>query len=254
VKNLHLAIILFSLTFATQACLHEPVSVQGGGEMQVLLHVTGGFAGADYVVLLDGEARELVGVSCVNLCDFDDGETLRSLTAEQVEYVWALFQEAGIYALDGEDFGVQCCDQFHFDLDYRDGEGRSRVSGSSEALPQDLKIAIATIQGMVSGTLPVIVNFGTNPELWPGDAFQIQDAVVSGHALQVTLSYGGGCRFDDPCDAWITRVFTFDLIPMKLAYQGSYGVGEPGKTTLILLLEDPMLASPQGARWLEYIF
>jgi hypothetical protein len=282
VKNLHLAIILFSLTFATQACLHEPVSVQGGGEMQVLLHVTGGFAGADYVVLLDGEARELVGVSCVNLCDFDDGETLRSLTAEQVEYVWALFQEAGIYALDGEDFGVQCCDQFHFDLDYRDGEGRSRVIGSSEALPQDLKIAIATIQGMVSGTLPVIVNFGTNPELWPGDAFQIQDAVVSGHALQVTLSYGGGCRthdvklvawggwmesnpvqvrlfishedFDDPCDAWITRVFTFDLIPMKLAYQGSYGVGEPGKTTLILLLEDPMLASPQGARWLEYIF
>ena len=60
--------------------------------------------------------------------------------------------------------------------------------------------------------------------------------------------------FDDPCDAWITREFSFDLIPLKIAYQASYGVSEPGKTTLILLLEDPLLASPQGARRLEYVF
>jgi hypothetical protein len=269
-------------TLLSQACLNDPVTVSGGGEMRIRLHVTGGFAGADYVVILDGTSRALIGESCVSLCDFAGGEILQSLASEQVDYVWALFQEADIHALNGEDFGVQCCDQFHFDVDYRDRRGRSFVGGSSEALPQDLKVAVATLQGMVSGTLPIIVNFDTNPGSWPGDAFQIQDAEVAGHTLQVRLSYGGGCRthdvkavawggwmesmpvqvrlflshedFDDPCDAWITRDFTFDLVPLKLAYQASYGAGEPGQTTLILLLADPMLASPEGARRLEYRF
>ncbi len=264
------------------ACFQDPVSVSDGGEMEIRLHVTGGFAGADYVVFLNGATGSLVGESCVNFCDFDQGELLQSLTPEQVDYVWSLFQEAHIHALDGEDFGNQCCDQFHFDVEYRDAIGRSTVKGSSEVLPQGLKVAVTTLQGMASGTLPVIVNFDTNPASWPQDPFQIQEAVVSGHTLQVRLSYGGGCRlhdvkmvawggwmesspvqvrlflshedFDDPCDAWVTRDFTFDLVPLKLAYQGSYGVAEPGKTTLILLLADPLLASPQGARWLEYRF
>jgi hypothetical protein len=248
----------------------------------IRLHVSGGFAGADYTVVLDGKARTLTGESCVSLCDFSEGEILQSLTVGQVDYVWALFQEANILALDGIDFGEQCCDQFHFDVEYRDPRGRSSVRGSSEALPRDLRVAVATLQGMVAGTLPIIVDFATDPTSWPGDPFQIQDAAVAGHMLQVRLSYGGGCRthdvkavawngwmesnpvqvrvflshedFDDPCDAWITRDYQFDLIPLKLAYQASYGVGEPGQTTLVILLADPMIAGPQGARWLEYRF
>jgi len=31
-------------------------------------------------------------------------------------------------------------------------------------------------------------------------------------------------------------------------------VGEPGKTTVVLLLEDPLLMNPLGARRLEYVF
>jgi len=218
----------------------------------------------------------------VRLCDFSVGETLQTLTAEQVDYVWSLFRDADVHAFDGEDFGVECCDQFHFDLDYRDSRGRSRVLGSSEALPLELRSAVSTVVGMVSGIIPLIVNFGTTPASWPGDAFRIEEATISGHSLELVLSYGGGCRlhdvkavawggwmesdpvqvklflshedFDDPCDAWITREFSFDLVPLKTAYEGSYGVGEPDKTTLVLLLEDPMLASPQGARRLEYRF
>ena len=276
------ALILSVFFLLLQACIQDPVSVSGGGEMEIRLHVTGGFAGADYVVFLDGASSSLVGESCVNFCDFTDGEVLQSLTPERVDYIWTLFQEANIHALDGEDFGVQCCDQFHFDVEYRDPWGWSRVRGSSELLPQGLKVALGTLQGMVSGTLPVIVNFDTNPASWPQDPFQIQEAVVSGHTLQIRLSYGGGCRahdvkavawggwmesypvqvrlflshedFDDPCDAWVTRDLSLDLVPLKIAYQVSYGVSEPGETTLILLLADPMLASPQGARWLEYQF
>jgi hypothetical protein len=250
--------------------------------MEIRLHVTGGFAGADYTVVLKGGRRTLVGEACIAFCDFEPGEVLRNLTREQIDYVWTLFEQANILALDGEDFGTQCCDQFHFDLEYSDPRGRSRVKGSSELLPQALKNAVSSLMGMVDGTLPIIVAFDTNPASWPRDAFQIGDAQVVGHALQTRLSYGGGCMthdvkavawggwmesfpvqvrlflshedFDDPCDAWITRDFTFDLVPLKLAYQEAYGVAEPGKTKLILLLDDPQLASPQGARVLEYIF
>jgi hypothetical protein len=270
------------LCILVQGCIQDPVSVSGGGQMEVRLRMTGGIAGADYTVLLDGKERRLVGESCVHLCDFEDGETLASLTSEQVDHVWTLFREAGILALDGEDFGVQCCDQFYFEVEFRDSEGTSRVEGSSEVLPQDLRAAVVTLQSLVFGVLPVIVNFSTDPWAWPQDPFQIEEAAVSGHRLQLRLSYGGGCRadavhvvawggwmesfpvqvrlfvahedFDDPCDAWITRDFEFDLIPLKLAYEASYGTGEPGKTTLILLLADPMLAGPLGARWLEYHF
>jgi hypothetical protein len=89
-----------------------------------------------------------------------------------VDYVWGLFREAHIHALDGEDFGVQCCDQLHFDVEYRVAGGRSRVRGSSEVLPQGLKVAVTTIQGMVSGTLPVIVNLSRTeaPGLSPSRA------------------------------------------------------------------------------------
>jgi len=282
VKKLAPVLVVSILSLLIQACIEDPVSVPDGGKMEVRLHVTGGFAGADYVVFLDGASRSLVGESCVSLCDFAEGEVLQSLTPDQVDYVWAQFQEANIHALDGEDFGVQCCDQFHFDVEYQDSRGRSRVQGSSEVLPQDLKVAVGTLMGMVSGTLPVIVDFDTTPASWPQDPFQIEEASVTGHTLHISLSYGGGCRahdvktvawggwmesnpvqlrlflshedFDDPCDAWITRDFNFDLVPLKIAYQVDYGVADPGSTTLILLLADPMSASPQGARWLEYQF
>lgn len=281
-KKLVVVITLSVGLGVAQGCLRDPVSVSGGGGMKVRLHVTGGFAGADYTVVLDGSARSLVGESCINLCDFQAGETLRNLTSDQVDYVWDLFQDAAVLGLDGEDFGTQCCDQFYVDLEYSDSRGRSRVKGSVGALPQGLNVALGSVQGMVFGTLPLVVNFLTNPSSWPKDGFRIENAGVAGHNLQLTLSYGGGCKthdvqvvawggwmesfpvqvrlfishedFDDPCDAWITEEFSFDLVPLKLAYEESYGRGQPGETILKLLLEDPMLASPLGARVLEYRF
>jgi hypothetical protein len=149
-------------------------------------------------------------------------------------------------------------------------------------LPSHLELAVATLQGLVSGEGPVIVDFSTIPGAWPRDSYQIQDASIQGDHLLVKLAYGGGCRshtvqsvawggwmesdpvqvrvflshedFDDPCDAWITVDLRFDLASLRSAYQESYGVGSAGETTLVLLLEDPMLASPLGARWLEYTF
>jgi len=183
--------------------------------------------------------------------------------------------------MDGQEF-VQCCDQFYYELRYEDSHGTSIVRGNSGAFPSSLAVAITTVHGLIGGTLPLIVDFSTMPESWPRDAFQIQEAGVASDLLQVKLSYGGGCRihdvkgvawggwmesdpvqvrlflshedFDDPCDAWITRDLRFDLGPLRSAYQDLYGSAPPGTTTLILLLEDPLVASPLGARVLEYVF
>jgi hypothetical protein len=263
-------------------CISDPLSVTDGGGMTVQVHVTGGLAGADYTVLLDGSERQLIGEECVNLCDFQDGEVLQNLTPSQVDYIWGLFNRAAILQMDGQDFGTQCCDQFYFEVDYRDPDGRSRVRGTSGVFPDDLKPAVGAVLGLASGTLPIIVNFDTNPTVWPADGFQIEAASVSGHSLLARISYGGGCAdhdvqlvawggwmeshpvqvklflshedHDDPCDAWITEDFTFDLVPLKIAYEQAYGVAAPGTTTLILQLADPRLASPLGARTLEYVF
>ena len=280
-KKSALALIVSGSLFLVQACLQDPLSLSGGGDMEIRLRVTGGLAGADYSILLDGDAGSLVGESCINLCDFDQGDVLQVLVREQVDYIWSLFEEANIHGLDGEDFGTQCCDQFHFDLRYSDTRGRSEVKGSSEALPQALKVAVGTLQGMASGTLPIIVDFETSPDRWPEDLFHTENATLSGHTLDLRLSYGGGCRthdvkvvawggwmesdpvrvklfishedFDDPCDAWLTKDYSLDLVPLKLAYEKSYGVAEPGATTLILLLAEPMTSS-LSTRILEYQF
>jgi hypothetical protein len=249
--------------------------------MEIRLQVSGGFAGVDYSVFLDGPSGVLMGESCGSGCDFEAGDVLQTLTELQMDYIWNLFQDAAIHLLDGQEF-IQCCDQFYYDLRYDDGGGTSRVLGNPGAFPPALAVAVTTLHGLVGGTLPLIVDFSTHPNAWPQDAYQIQTAEVAGDRLDVTLSYGGGCRthdvkgvawggwmesdpvqvrlflshedFQDPCDAWITKDFRFDLSPLKRAYQEDYGVAPPGSTTLKLLLADPLLASPLGARVLDYVF
>jgi hypothetical protein len=281
-RNPTTSLILALLCGFALACTHDPLGLDSGEGMRLHLEVSGGLAGVGYTVVLNGSSGVLKGESCSSGCDFGAGDVLQILAEEEVEYIWSLFQEAAIHFLDGRDFGVQCCDQFHYDLSYEDSQGTSAIRGSSEALPSALRVAVATVHGLVGGTLPLIVDLSTHPDSWPRDPFQIQNAEVGGDLLDGRISYGGGCRvhdvkgvawggwmesnpvqvrlflshedFDDPCDAWVTRDFRFDLGSLKKAYQDEYGVGLPGTTTLILLLEDPLLASPLGARILEYVF
>ena len=165
--------------------------------MEVRIHVSGGLAGAEYVVVLDGSTRTLVGESCGSLCDFSEGQVLQSLSTEQVKHVWNLFQEANVQAFDGEDFGDQCCDMFYWEVEYSDLDGQSVFRGTESVFPPRLNSAVGTVLGMAFGTVPIVVNFDTDPGSWPGDPFQIQTAEVSGQALQLQLSYGGGCRTHD---------------------------------------------------------
>ena len=266
----------------TSACAQEPLGLALGEDLQIQLHVTGGFAATDFQVFLSGTTGTLVGVACTSLCGFEEGEVLAELTRDQVAYLGGLFRDAQVHALDGTDFGVQCCDQFHYDLQFGDRQGESRVQGSSEALPQELRMAVAALHGVASGVLPVVVDFDTPRQGWPQDPLDISGPEISGDILHVGISYGGGCReheiqavawsgwmesnpvqvrvilahedHDDPCDAVVTRSLAFDLGSLKRTYQQSYGINPAGATTLRVLVEDPRLASPLGAWVLDYVF
>lgn len=252
-----------------------------GNPPDIRMHVTGGFAGVDYTVVLEGRSGRLVGEECVAFCEFQDGDVLRVLAPEQVSYLMSLFLDADIHVLDGMDFGNECCDQFHFALDYDDTVGSSSVQGSSEALPGKLRAAVSAFHGLVFGTLPMVVDFDTRPNRWPSDHMVLEEAAISGDYLEVRVSYGGGCRThdiqavawggwmesfpvqvkvflshddrNDPCDAWITRDIRFDLVPLKRAYEESYGVSDPGTTTILIGI-DSIPATSSKAWLLEYVF
>ena len=93
------------------------------------------------------------------------------------------------------------------------------------------------------------------------DDYVLNDAAISGDALSVSVSYGGGCethaftlviavsfteaspvqlpavlRHDangDACEAWLTHSYVFDLAIVRNRYRAVYGTG-PGRVALRL--------------------
>ena len=94
---------------------------------------------------------------------------------------------------------------------------------------------------------------------WGSDSYVLNSAAIKGDELTVNVSYGGGCRThvftlvlsatfaesdpvqlsaelaheasDDPCEAWLTEDYVFDLSLVKSRYRTSYGSG-PAKVVL----------------------
>jgi hypothetical protein len=140
---------LLLLALLSFGCSSGPVGLPSGEGPQIRLQVTGGLDGADYTISLDGLSGEFKGESCISSCQFEAGEVLRILTSEQIENVQGLFLNAGIHALNGTDFGNECCDQIHFDLEYRDEQGIGTVRGTSAGMPEDLREALVTFTVLV---------------------------------------------------------------------------------------------------------
>ena len=119
--------------------------------------------------------------------------------------------------------------------------------------------------GGTEPALPGTVVFSATPgstEEWGTDDFDLDDAVVSGDTLSVTVSYGGGCEDhvftlvaseafqesdpvqlavtlaheanDDACERWVTQGYSFDLLPIKERFQNQY----QDSGTIVLQLED----------------
>ena len=273
---------MIPITLLLSACLENSTGLAGGDDPEIRVRVTGGFAGVDYTILVDGGRRAVIGEECLNGCDFGAGQTLHGLSRDQVAYLSGLFLDAGVHALNGTDFGVECCDQFHYAVTYEDESGTSTVQGSSELLPPSFLQAVVAVSGFASGVYPIVVDQGTDPSSWAMDLALVEAPSFEGDYLILRVSYSGGCAVHhldlvafggwmesfpvqiqsflshdangDQCEAWITRDMTFDLKPLKQAYQESYGVGEPGGSTVVILFRHQPSFSSLFQYHLEYVF
>ena len=98
---------------------------------------------------------------------------------------------------------------------------------------------------------------------WGTDAFELNEAAITGDTLAVVVSYGGGCRDhqftlvasgafmesdpvqlnvalahkanEDPCERWVTEGYLFDLTPIKSLYQKAY---QQDSGVIVLQLKD----------------
>lgn len=96
----------------------------------------------------------------------------------------------------------------------------------------------------------VIITPNADASYWPSDPVTIQGFAMKGDSLELTVSFGGGCRDHaflllsdaawmesypvqvgvrlahdakgDNCKALVARVLRFDLTPLKAAYNASY--------------------------------
>jgi hypothetical protein len=241
------------------------------GEVSITLSVSGGFVGRDLRFRVDGDRREVVGVSCRAFCDFDAGEVILPISGAQVEALARRLELADVFALGG-DYGTACCDQFHYDLTY-ERDGRSvRVQGSDQEIPEALRAAIAQVAVLADRRVPMLVAPESGLPDWPRDAYTLGEVTVQGRVLTATVTYGGGCAAhrmdlvavggwmesnpvqiqavishddaDDPCDAVVEQERAFDLNPLAEAYRRAYGNSSP--VTVLLRLWDPVSGSPTG--------
>ena len=243
-------------------------------EVTITLAVSGGIAGVSYAFRVDGRAATVVGVSCTSFCDFETGEVILPVSAAQVEHLARMLEEAEVLGLDGRDFGVDCCDDFVYDLTYMNGQSSAHVVGAGARLPQELAGAVAQLHGLVYGFLPALVSPATDPADWPRHTYTLGQTIVDGLTLTAELTYGGGCRDhrvdlvlwgqwlesspphinallthddgDDPCDALITTERHFNLVPLRDAYERAFGEIGPTRPKVVLRLWDPVAASPLG--------
>ena len=263
---------------AAGGCESDPVAPQAE-HIYIEVQVSGGIAGVDYAYAVDGAESVARGITCTSGCDFGPGEVIAQLTLAQVLYFADLLDDAGIVGHNGKDFGDECCDQFYYAIGYRDGERESSVRGSSGALPHGLAGAVAELDLLLRGVLPIIIDWNARPDDWPADQLLLRDFSVVGSVLSLDVEYGGGCvaheldlvawggwlesfpvqvnvllaheDHDDACEALIRRTLQFNLIPLEEEYVASYGEGDPGETTLVL-----RLTAPDGGelRTIDYTF
>lgn len=269
---LRAAVVALTTFAAAPACDATTILAPADPEaVAITLGLTGGLAGADYSFRVDGARGEVRGVRCVALCDFAPGDLLGTVSHGQVAYLAGLLDRAGAIGLDGRNFGQGCCDYSRIELRYDRGDRTARISGSEDRLPESLGDAVSAIAPLVRGTPSVIVAPHTTDADWPRDPYELGEVVLDGPLLRVEVSYSGGCALhpmdlvlwggwmesypvqinalishrdaDDPCDAIVSEVRSFDLGGLARAYRKAYGpaVGEPIR--VILRLRDPIQGS-----------
>ena len=128
----------------------------------------------------------------------------------------------------------------------------------------DNQVSIDQTDGVGDDTEKIGVTVtAMTPEAFGTDTYVINAATIAGDTLHLNVSYGGGCETheftlvaepvflesfpvqqhvslahnanSDPCEAWLTEDYQFDLTPIKEVYQKGY---RTDNGTIILRLKD----------------
>lgn len=120
--------------------------------VRIVLGVTGGFAGVDWQVTIDGRAGEIVGDRCEREldCDWSAGELLAEADEIRLLELRQRFVEAEFLELQTTNFGVQCCDQFVYELTFVDEEAHKTAIGSDGTLPPSILALVQEVRQFVS--------------------------------------------------------------------------------------------------------
>ena len=103
-------------------------------EVRIRLTVTGGIAGVSYAFELDGESGEVRGLDCQSGCSFSRNDVLFHVSNDQIALLAGRLEFSGVLESDGRDFGTECCDLFHYALEYESGDDSSRLERTSTRL------------------------------------------------------------------------------------------------------------------------
>lgn len=141
--------VLFAALALSVACGASTIEPQPS-ETVIGLATSGGFAGVDFAFAVDGPAGVIRGVRCVSFCDWEDGDVLATVSSAEVADLESSFDAIDFLAGDDQDFGVQCCDQFHYELSFSRSEESRTVMGSSELLPAEILALIRDVEEWVA--------------------------------------------------------------------------------------------------------
>jgi hypothetical protein len=228
-------------------------------------------------VVVDGAARQ-AQVSCGLVCAIPETQTILPISANLVSELARALDESEILGMDGTDFGTACCDQFDIDLTYQRGSRSAQIRGVESRLPPALQPAVRLLSALAQGSIPVIVSPDTGLDDWPRDPYELGQVESANSTITAEVTYSGGCGEhrmdlvawggwmesfpvqinalvthdddDDPCDAVVSEVRSFDLFPLARAYVEAYGEIGPERPTVILRLWDPVSG---GQRLVEVV-
>ena len=141
--------------------------------------------------------------------------------------------------------------------------GCQQVQNQITGKPDDVGVSVSSDDVVPDEIKTGAVVIADAVEEWGVDEYVLNSATITGDALEINVSYSGGCQKhqftlvssgvflesfpvqlrvfiahnanNDSCEAWLTDDYHFDLNAIKMLYQAAYHQ-EAG--TIILLLEN----------------
>lgn len=257
---------LIALLAALAGCTSSSISgPETPSEVSLDVRVTGGIAGVDYRLRVDGADR-VVRLDCTLGCPPTAGPLAPSVIALS-EAQWrdliGDIVRAGLPTLGIRDYGSTCCDFFQVVIRYEDDRNLSRATGDAESLPTALAELAERLLALREATIPALYGEGSPPGSGPQDQLTLDSVTVDGLRLSVGVTYSGGCQpheidmvfsgdwmesfpvqttawlthedRDDPCDALPSEIRIFDLEPLVEAYRAVYPTAPSGERVIVHL-------------------